>query len=453
MIDNTLAPSSEWSAVAEQALGAAKRLGADEAEAYLSAHEMIEVGLEKGEVQLVRTASEQGLGLRVYRNRSLGFASANTFDDAAIREIAEGAAMQAKASPGDPGGELPSPQPLHPVAGLADPALRKITVEQAVAMGRAALDGAMNADPRVRIDGGALVIYHGKEGVISSKGVACADEFTAISLNLMGMAVDGDSVGSMDYDYAASRRAGTFDPAAFGREMGLAFLTALHPRHAKSFKGPVLFHPRAVVELILGALLGGACAESVQKGASPLAGKLGERIAPEFFTLADDGTLPGAYGSSSFDREGMPHQRLPIIEAGVLRNFLYRHGSAVQEGRRSTGHAAGSSRSAPHTGVTNLIIDAGATPLAALRKGLDYSLLVTRASGHPNPITGEFSVAVKGAQLIENGEITGPVTEVMMRGNAFDLLKQISALSLEREERPGLVCPWLLIDGVDVTAA
>jgi PmbA protein len=235
--------------------------------------------------------------------------------------------------------------------------------------------------------------------------------------------------------------------------MGEKFLAALRPRHAKSFKGAVLFHPRAIEELILGALMNALCAESVQRGVSPLAGRRGQAIAAPLFSLADDGTLAGAVGSASFDREGQPHRRLPLIEKGTLANYLYRHGSALQDGVPTTGHAAGGSRSAPATGPTNLLIDAGESPLASIRGGLSYSLLVDRVSGHPNPITGEFSCAVKGARLIENGEVGGPVTEVLIRGNAFELLRHVSAVSRERLERPGVTCPWLLIDGIDVTAA
>ena len=450
---DSLAPSLEWQALADSALKAARAAGADQAEVYLGDTTMTEVGLEKDEVQLVRSLNEQGVGLRLFRNRSLGFASANTFAPDAIAEIAAGAAAQAKATPAEPGGELPPPVPLTPVAGLHDPRLETIPVERAVEMARTALEACRGVDPRVRVDGGALVIAHGWQGVFSTTGVACTESFTSISLNLMGMAVDGAHVGSFDYDHIASCTLDGFDPEAFGRELGKSFLSALHPRHAKSFKGPVLFHPRAIEDLLLAALMSAACAESVQRGASPLAGKLDSCIASELFTLTDDGTLPGVYASASFDREGQPHRRLPIIERGVLKNFLYRHGSAVQGGATTTGHAAGGARSAPATGTTNLVIDAGDTPLEKLQGDLNYSLLVTRASGQPNPITGEFSVAVKGAQLIEKGELAGPVTEVMMRGNAFELLRHITAASKERLDKPGLLCPWLVIDGIDVTAA
>ena len=85
-------------------------------------------------------------------------------------------------------------------------------------------------------------------------------------------------------------------------------------------------------------------------------------------------------------------------------------------------------------------------------KGIREGVLVTRFSGHPRLMTGEFSGAIKGGFLIENGEITHPVRETMMSGNTFELLPRILGCSLESERFYTLKTPTVLVDGVSVSA-
>jgi PmbA protein len=124
----------------------------------------------------------------------------------------------------------------------------------------------------------------------------------------------------------------------------------------------------------------------------------------------------------------------------VLRNFIYDLDTAGRAGVKPTGH--GSSRS-----LTNLVIDPGKTPYETMIQNTKKGLLVHEflGLGQGNPINGEFSVNVFLGYKIENGKLVGRVKDVMLAGNAFEALKNIVAISKEREWVSG---PWAWVTGL-----
>jgi PmbA protein len=163
-------------------------------------------------------------------------------------------------------------------------------------------------------------------------------------------------------------------------------------------------------------------------GSSPLAGKLGERIADPRFSLTDNPLLDYGSGSGQYDGEGVPHQVTPLIEDGVLKNFLYDLDTAGRAGAKSTGHGVGCN-------PTNWLFKTGDTSYAEMIKSVKEGLLVldVMGLGQGNPFSGEFSVNVQLGYKIENGEIVGRVKDVMLAGNAYDALKNIVAIGDKAE--------------------
>src|SRR5581483_5323236 len=98
-------------------------------------------------------------------------------------------------------------------------------------------------------------------------------------------------------------------------------LRRLGARKVKTQQVPVIFDP-LVATSILEHIFEGVNGDSVYRGASFLAGKLGQKVAAEQVTVIDDGTIPGGFGSSPFDGEGVPTRRTLVIENGVLTSYL-----------------------------------------------------------------------------------------------------------------------------------
>src|SRR5450432_152312 len=102
---------------------------------------------------------------------------------------------------------------------------------------------------------------------------------------------------------------------------------------------PIIFEPR-VARSLLGNLFEAVEGRSIYREASFLAGKLGQKIADKRITLIDDGTIPHLFGSQPFDDEGVPTRRTPVIERGVLKNYLLNTYTARKLGMKTTGNAS-----------------------------------------------------------------------------------------------------------------
>jgi PmbA protein len=190
---------------------------------------------------------------------------------------------------------------------------------------------------------------------------------------------------------------------------------------------PVIFTPGGFIAVLLslGLALDG---KNVLLGASPLRDKLGQPIAHPSFTLVDDPTLDYGPNTSAFDNEGVARRVMPLVENGILCNFIYDLDTAGRAGGHPTGH--GNNRS-----LTNLVMSPGDRSFEEMVANIQEGLMVHDylGLGQGNPINGEFSVNVFLGYKIENGKVAGRVKDVMLAGNAYSALKDITALSREHE--------------------
>lgn len=437
-----------------EGLREAKRQGADHAELTAGWNETMSVEFEKNDLQIASTDAEMSFGVRVFRGDCVGFATSN--DRATLKETIADAMVIAAASVPDPCNRLPDLRPPKRVTGLFDPMMDDLTIGQLTEIGAGLLARIRDKDARVSIDNGSISAGRARRVLASTKGIEVGEDTTSMSGSFFGMAVDGDSVGSFVIEGHATRKRTGIEQAlesAADRFVEKA-IGCLRPQKGESYRGAVLFSPEVVESLLVGNLLGMMSASQMRKGKSPLVGKVGKDIASKILTLWDDGTRAGDVGSSSFDREGLPHQRLALIENGVFKNVLYNHHEALHAKcpTGSTGHAAGGVGSPPGVGPTTLIAKPGAQKLADIIAQAGRCVLVTRFSGSTNGVTGEFSGSVKAGYLIKDGE-RRPVAETLISGNLLDVAKSIVAVSKEIEKVYGhSEMPYILADGISVTA-
>jgi len=450
-------------AVNEQTLrGHASRLvesahaaGAEEAEAYCVRGQMVAVRFEKGDLKLTTVDEGATLGLRAFRERRTGFASSNQEGEAALERMAGDAAGLARFSPPDDANVLPAPRPAEPGPGIHE-SLLGLSIGEAVEHGRQLVARTVAIDPRLSLDQASLNLSLFSSAVASSTGTAASSSDASVSMSVFGMAIDGDDVGGFDYwgDLARDRADLEARSAACSERFARAALGNLGAGKAETYRGPVLFAPAAFQDVFISPLVSAASAIAVQRGRSALAGKLGESVAAEALEIVDDPGDRRLYGACAFDREGIATGRYPIVEAGVLRGYLYNAYAAAVEGIPSTGHGRGGPRSVPGLGAHALCVAPGSGGDArALANTLGRGLVVQRFSGTVDPASGDFSGVAKSARWVEPGSDERPVRETLFSGNAFELLGRILALSSESEVvMGGARVPWALIDGVSVTA-
>ena len=211
---------------------------------------------------------------------------------------------------------------------------------------------------------------------------------------------------------------------------------------------PVIFEPRTA-RAILGTIFEAVEGRSVYRQSTFLANKLGEQVASKNVTVIDDGTLPGLFGSSPFDAEGVPTRRTPIIEHGILKSFLLNTYSAKKLGMKSTGSASRGITGNAGVGHGNFYLEAGSRTAEELIASVKNGFYVTELIGSGvNVATGDYSQGAAGI-WIENGELTYPVSEVTVAGTLQQILMSLEAAS-DLEFRGSVASPTILIQEMTV---
>jgi PmbA protein len=201
-----------------------------------------------------------------------------------------------------------------------------------------------------------------------------------------------------------------------GRQSTRRAIARLGARPVKTGSYPCVIENRVAGQPI-GNLLSPLTGGLIQQQRSCLADKLGAQIGNSLLTITDEPHLKGGFSSSSFDAEGMATRRMPVFEAGVLKNFYL-----------DTYYASKLAQEPTTGGSSNLVFPAGTRDLAGLLKAMGTGILITEfRGGNSNDATGDFSTGVSG-HWVENGELVHPIAEMNLAGNHLTLWKLLAEL-------------------------
>lgn len=216
----------------------------------------------------------------------------------------------------------------------------------------------------------------------------------------------------------------------------------------------VVLDQETFAKLLVASLSMAFSAEQVQKGLSLLKAKLGQQLASKCLTIYDfpaseENPMPLIY-----DGEGVPTQKLPLIEDGYLRNYLYNLETAQKDGKTSTGSAGRSYKSQSTPALSFMYVQPGEKDFDALLREAADGLLITDLQGlHSglDPISGDYSLPAVGF-LIKDGKKDRPVNQITIAGNILDTLKQIVELGSDAQFTVmGHYTPSVLIDDIAVS--
>lgn len=443
--------SDEILGLIEPFVDKALKMGASEVELFAQRTHELAVNYESNHLKTATSSILEGVGIRVLVNKQLGFASVNSLASENIERGIRDALSIAKNAPPVEHYSLPEQDKITKVSGLFDPAVEELTMADVLDYANRLLTGARSFDPRISVDSGSFGALSSSHAITTSKGTALSEKRTRIEWMIFGMAVDGDDVGSFDYSFDATTSVSDADIEHTITDFGEKVVGNLGAVKSEPFEGPAVFTPDALIGLVE-VLVASATATQVQAGSSYLADRLGEQVAVPELTIIDDGALNGEVGSASFDREGVSHRRVPIVEDGVFKTVLYDAFTANKEGLSSTGHATGSFRTAPSISSTNLIIDSGDYSIDEIISDIKVGVLIPRVSAFPDPVSGDFTGPIKGGQLIKDGEVTSTLKEITITGNLFEGLKNIEAISKERKalryQESSMLAPYAKMSGM-----
>jgi PmbA protein len=437
----------------------AMKAGATDVEAVAREGDEFSVNVRMGEVETLKESGSRGLGLRVFLGQRSGSASTSDLTAEGIRQLVDGALALAHVTEEDPFAGLPEKGEFGTVESdlhLYYNDVYSLGGAERIEWARRAEAAALAADPRItNSDGGSFDAATGRRALANSRGFVGSYRTSYAGVAAAPLAKDADGKMQRDGWWSSARRLSDVEsPESVGQEAARRTLRRLGARRVATQSVPIIFAPETARTLI-GSVFEAASGDAIWRGASFLAGKLGETIAAPALTIVDDNTmlLPtgvGAFGSSPFDDEGLPSQRTVVVENGVLRNYLLNTYTARKLGMRSTHNAARGLAGAPGVGCGNLFLTAGQLTPEEIIGEVKAGLYVTSLMGFgTNMVTGDYSRGATGL-WIENGQLTHAVEEVTIAGNLAEMLRNVTAIGNDLVFRGSVASPTLRIDGMTI---
>ena len=455
-------PGIDLESLTADVVALAIKAGATDAEAVVREGDEFSVNVRMGQVETLKESGSRGLGLRVFLGTKSASTSTSDLTPDGIRQLVEGAMALAKVTEEDPFTGLPEtaefgaiPDDLH----LFYDDVYSLSGPERIAWARRAEAAALAADPRItNSDGGSFDAATGRKVMANSRGFVGGYRTSYAGVSAAPLAMDTN--GSMQRDgwWSGARRLADLEsPESIGQEAARRTLRRLGARRVPTQCVPIVFAPE-VARSLIGSIFEAASGDSIWRHASFLAGKLGNQIATPTITIIDDNTmlLPtgvGGFGSSPFDGEGLPSRRTPVVEGGVLRNYLLNSYSARKLGMKSTHNASRGLAGTPGIGCGNLYLEPGQLTQEEIIASVPAGLFVTSLMGFGvNVVTGDYSRGATGL-WIENGLLTHAVEEVTIAGNLAQMLMNVTAIGNDLVFRGSVASPTLRIDGMTIAGS
>ena len=433
----------------ERAIGA----GATAADAIVREGEEFVATIRLGHIEQLKEAASKILGLRVFLGARSATSYSSDFSSPELERLIGRTLAMARATSEDPANGLPEASLMKAYEGdlqLYSPDVASLSTEERIAMARRAEQAALGTDSRIRnSEGASFESGEGTRAYVNSLGFAASYRVSYCAVTVIPIAQNGDGM-QRDYWYSVSRSVGGLEsPEAVGRKAAERALRRLGARKVPTCKVPVVFDQdtaQSLIDHIFEAVRG----DAIYRSASFLAGKLTQRVAGENVTILDDGLRPGGFGSRPFDDEGIPPSVTPVIEGGVLRNYLLNSYTARRLNLHTTGNAARGVAGPPGVSPKNFYLQPGTFAPEQIIRSVKTGFYVTELIGSGvNIVTGDYSRGAAGL-WIENGELNYPVHEVTIAGTLSEMLNHITLIGSDLQFRSALASPTLLVEGLTV---
>ena len=446
----------DWDALPEVARDVVKQAvaaGAGDAECTISEGDEFSANVRMGELETLKEAGSRGAGLRVLIGKRMGASYTSDLTPEGIRQMVRSAIDLAGLTTDDPHAGLPEPEEFGSLTRdlqLFSNETAKLPTEDRIDIAKRAEAAALAADPRItNSEGASFDSSVGGRVFANSRGFFGAYRSSYCSVSAVPVATQN---GSMERDYwftIARNYKGLEDPETVGRKAAARAVRRLGAVKVETQRVPVIFEPRTA-RTLLSNIFDAVDGRAIYRNASFLAGKLGEKIADERITLVDDGTIPGLFGSSPFDDEGVPTRRTPVIERGVLKNYLLNTYTARKLGMKTTGNASRGITGNAGIGHGNFFIEPGARTPDEIVRSVKNGFYVTELIGSGvNTVTGDYSRGAVGI-WIRDGELAFPVSEVTIASTLQEMLAGIVGIGNDLRFRGSMESPTLMIGEMTV---
>ncbi|MEX2756725.1 MAG: TldD/PmbA family protein [Candidatus Sigynarchaeota archaeon] len=433
-------------------------LGAPMYEIFMETGASLSIDLERGSLKNAEIGKDSGIGLRVANKLGQSaFSYTSQTDAQSIEKMVKNAiSIMQMATPDPDFKSFANKAAIINLPGrvVFDPAIERITIDDAVQLVNGALESARsNPDPRVYSVNVSFKASCTRISLFNSNGIDAREKQSDAILTCDVTVKDGGEMSS-DYDFTSGRDLQRISVDVGAKATGLALKTLGKVKIKTGFY-PVVLGTRAVGTVLAGAIASGINAELVQQGMSFLGEKVGKAIAPDHFSLVDDPRLENGSRvlSCSFDGEGFPTRRKAIVDAGMLETLLHNSYTANKAGVENTGNAVRSGyTSPPRISHFNLVVQPRRDHVVHdLYNGIKRGIYFDQTYDSPNMATGDFSGMISSGFLIEDGTITSPINQATFGVNLLDLFNSIEAYGDKVDDRAGIISPAIRLKGMHVS--
>lgn len=427
---------SELLDIADRVIAMAKP--GEQVEAYVSRGSETDVRIYQGEVEHFVSAQSEGIGIRVIREGKTGFAYASTLDEAAIAEVLADARDNVQFGNPDEWAGLAEPDGVAVTeVDLWSEVLEHFPTERKIELAKELEQLTLAADSRVRTEDSNYSDGAVEAAVASTNGIRHVGRENGCYLYIGTLADDGDE-SQTGFGFTVGRSPEEFDLAKASGDAAMRATRLLGATKPSSKRTTVVLSPYATA-MLLGIIGGTLNGESVTKGRSLFADRLGDMVANPLVTLVDDPTNPLAYTATDLDGEGLAARRNVLIEAGKLNKFVHNSYSARRAKTVSTGNATrGGFAGVPGVGCLALQLQPGQRDQDGVISGISDGILIDSFFGlHSgvNPISGDFSAGASGLS-ITNGALGAPVREFTVGSTLQRMLLDVVEIGSDVEWLP-----------------
>ncbi|MGN6516727.1 MAG: TldD/PmbA family protein [Rhizomicrobium sp.] len=438
--------------ILDNLIAAARRAGADAADALVVESVSAGVSYRLGKLEDVERAESTDLGLRVFVGAKVAFVSSTDLSSERLAELPERAVAMARLAPEDKYAGL-APKDLlardWPRLDLEDPG--EPSTEMLIERARTIESSAMAVPGVTNSEGGGASFGRSAIWLATSEGFSGGYAATSHSIGVAVLAGEGAGM-ERDYDDSSARHARDMEaPELVGKRAGERTVKRLNPRQAKSQRAPVVYDPRVSSSLV-GSFAGAISGASIARGVSFLKDRMGQAVFSPSINIIDDPHRVRGLRSKPFDGEGVATRKMALIENGVLQCWLLDTASARQLGLTTNGHAARGTGGPPAPSATNLYMAPGTLSRDALIADIKDGFYVTETMGFGvNGVTGDYSQGAAGF-WIENGTLAYPVSGVTIAGNLKDMFLNLTPAN-DLEFRHGVNAPTVRVEGMTIAGS
>lgn len=398
------------------------------ADIFAEERQYTRIQLESSRFEKIEKGVDKGVGLRTILPWKTFFASTNSFEDSHLMGLSKELKGSLKEDSGRQIKDFIPVTAQYPFSLKIDP--RDVELRQKLQILKKIDDMARAMEKRIRQ---VRVIYLDTEqdvSIFNSEGMAVGDKRRQVVLN---MTVVGEERGELQTAYEAmggfygfefftEERIEDFVQRTVRRLSGL-----LGAREAPMGIKTVVLSSQAGGTMIHEAIGHGLEADLAMEGMSCYKGMIGKRIASELIDVVDDKTIPNMRGTYAFDDEGVPSERTVLVEAGVLKNYLFDRFHAMKYNAKPTGNGRRESyRFRPIPRMSNTMILPGKDRPDDIIASVDDGVYVVKmGGGQVDTVRGDFVFEISEGYLIDKGKVGDMIKNATMMGNGMTVLREI----------------------------